>query len=77
MLTAVTVALFCTHSSSYVDCHHYSTTVHTQPVTLAAVTIPLHRRNPTAVRQRCAQRCDSENEHGAVTVMVQIVMLQR
>ena len=37
----------------------------------------LHRRNPTAVRHRCAQRCDSENEHSAVTVMVQIVMLQR
>ena len=26
-----------------------------------------HRRNPTAVRHRCAQRCDSENEHSAVT----------
>ena len=37
----------------------------------------LHRRNPTAVRHRCAQRCDSENEHSAVTVMVRIVMLQR
>ena len=22
----------------------------------------LHRRNPTAVRRRCAQRCDDENE---------------
>ena len=23
----------------------------------------IHWRNPTAVRHRCAQRCDSENEH--------------
>ena len=37
----------------------------------------LQRRNPTAVRHRCAQRCDSENEHSAVTAMVRIVMLQR
>ena len=35
------------------------------------------RRNPTAVRHRCAQRCDSENEHSAVTAMVRIIMLQR
>ena len=46
---------------------------------------PLHRRNPTVVRHRCAQRCDSENEqstdseneHSTVTAMVRIVMLQR
>ena len=37
----------------------------------------LQRRNPTAVRHRCAQRCDNENEHSAVTAMVRIVMLQR
>ena len=37
----------------------------------------LHRRNPTAIRHRCAQRCDSENEHSAVTAMARIVMLQR
>ena len=37
----------------------------------------LHRRDPTAVRHRCAQRCDSKNEHSAVTAMVWIVMLQR
>ena len=37
----------------------------------------LHRRNPTAVRHRCAQRCDSANEHSAVTAMVRIVMLKR
>ena len=37
----------------------------------------LHRRNPTAVRHRCAQRCDRENEHKAVAAMVRIVMLQR
>ena len=36
----------------------------------------LHRRNPTAVGHRCAQRCDSENEHGVVTATVLIVMLQ-
>ena len=28
----------------------------------------VHRRNPTVVRNRCAQRCDSENEHSAVAV---------
>ena len=37
----------------------------------------LHRRNPTAVRHRCAQRCDSENEHSVVIAMVLIVMRQR
>ena len=26
---------------------------------------------------QCAQRCDSENEHNAVTVMMRIVILQR
>ena len=36
----------------------------------------IHSRNPTAVRHRCAQRCDSENDHSAVTAMVRIVMLQ-
>ena len=36
----------------------------------------LHRRNPSAVRHWCAQHCDSENEHSAVTVIVWIVMLQ-
>ena len=37
----------------------------------------LHRGNPTAVRHRCAQCYDSENEHSAVTAMVRIVLLQR
>ena len=32
----------------------------------------VHRRNPTAVRHRL----DSENEHSAVTAMVQTVILQ-
>ena len=36
----------------------------------------LHRRNPTAVKHRCAQRCESKNEHSSVTAMVRIVMLQ-
>ena len=27
----------------------------------------LHRRNPTAVRHRCPQRSDSENEYSTVT----------
>ena len=36
----------------------------------------LHRRNPTAVRHRCAQRGESENEHSPVTAMVRIVILQ-
>ena len=41
----------------------------------------LHRRNPTAVRHRCAerkraQRCGSKNEHSVVTAMLLIVMLQ-
>ena len=39
--------------------------------------LKLHRRNPTAVKRRCAQRCDSKNEHSALTAMVQIVMLLR
>ena len=26
----------------------------------------VHRRNPTAVRHRCAQRCDMKNEYSAV-----------
>ena len=26
----------------------------------------VHRGNPTAVRHRCAQCCDSENEHSAL-----------
>ena len=30
--------------------------------------IGLHRRNPTAVRHRYAQCCDSRNEHSTVTV---------
>ena len=37
----------------------------------------IYRRNPTAVRHRCSQRCDTENEHSAGTAMVRIVMLQR
>ena len=28
------------------------------------------------VRHRCAQHCDSEKEHSAVTAMVRIVLLQ-
>ena len=39
--------------------------------------VSVHRRNPTVVRHRCAQLCDSrEDEHSAVTAMVRIVMLQ-
>ena len=34
----------------------------------------VHRGNPTVVRQRCAQRSDSENEHSVLTAMVLIVM---
>ena len=29
--------------------------------------IGLHRKNPTAVRHRCAQRYDSKNKHSTVT----------
>ena len=35
----------------------------------------LHRRNPTAVRYRCAQRCDSENEHSIATA-VEVTLLR-
>ena len=28
----------------------------------------IHRRNPTAAKHRCAERCDSEIEHSAVAV---------
>ena len=38
---------------------------------------PVYRRKLTAVRHRCAQLCDSENEHSVVTAMVLIVLLQR
>ena len=34
------------------------------------VCVRIHRRNPTAVRYRCAQHCDSENEHSIVTAVV-------
>ena len=47
------------------------------PAYLQSFSVVLHGRNPTAVRHRCTQRCDSENEHSAVIAMVQIVMLQR
>ena len=43
---------------------------------LQCIGVTLHRRNLTVVRHRCAQCCDSENEHSAVTAMVRIVMLQ-
>ena len=34
----------------------------------------LHKRNPTAVRHLCAQRCDSENEHSVVTAALVTVL---
>ena len=34
----------------------------------------IHRKNPTAVRQRYAQRCGSENEHSVVTTGVLTVL---
>ena len=34
----------------------------------------VHRRNPTAVRHRCAQRYDSENENSVVTAVVETVL---
>ena len=37
----------------------------------------LHRTNPTAVGHRCAQRCDSENEHSAVTAKTSTALRQR
>ena len=43
--------------------------IESEPGKLSAPTAdPLHRRNPAAVRHRCAQRCDSKNKHSAVTV---------
>ena len=41
-----------------------------------SINLGVHRRNPTVVRHRCAQRCNSENEHSAKTAMMLIVMLQ-
>ena len=35
-------------------------------VNVTAIVVTLHRRSSTAVRHRCAQHCDSENEHSAV-----------
>ena len=49
----------------------------THSTNISVFEVFVHRRNPTAVRRRCVQRCDSENEHNAVTAMVRIVMLQR
>ena len=34
-------------------------------------------RNPTAVRHRCAQRCDSKNEHIAVAAKTSTALWQR
>ena len=31
--------------------------------------VAIHRRNPTAVRHRCAQRCDSECADSNVTAL--------
>ena len=36
----------------------------------------LHRRSPTAVRHRCAQRCDNENEHSAATAKTSTTLWQ-
>ena len=35
--------------------------------------IEVHRRNPTLVRHRCAQRCDSEDKHSVVTKMCTLI----
>ena len=37
----------------------------------------VHRRNPTGVRHRYAQRCDSENKHSAVTAKTSTSLWQR
>ena len=41
--------------------------VSNQPTNQRELRSAVHRRNPTAVRHQCAQCCDSENEHSAVT----------
>ena len=37
----------------------------------------IHRRNPAAVRHRCAQRFDSKNKHSAVAAQTSTVLWQR
>ena len=38
-------------------------------VVVVVVVVIVHRRNPTAVRHRCAQRCDSDGVDSNVTAL--------
>ena len=68
MLLRVVLSLLCYVSLSFALLLSCVTLCYVGYIVLCCVMLCcVHRKNPTVVRHRCAQRCDSENEHSAVT----------